>query len=371
MRRYLGAVLCVAIVLVLVYGAYGQSKEDLDNLAQSKSYIKLLEKVEDAIETIMKERKPPKRVKELKFIDVSDFVVKVPHFAGPDVRVFDPEQERTAPGITFGEDEDIEDLEEGEPFGTEGLIELVKARTGDEKWPEEAGGFGTIEQHRGKLIVCNTPEVIKEVEQLLAEIRGNAAAIISSAIYLLSAQEEYLQQIRTKGSPIITPQAIKKVLADAQAGKEVKLIRAGYLSAYSGQSAYIYDGTAHTYVGDMDTSAGEGKSSILDPVVNIFREGLVVNLRAQYNRQTGKTNIVAAVNLCKLISIEEHVAIGGGNDEKLKSCKLETPTVDLQTVSGSADVPEHYGLLIGGSKMKTAQAKQESFVVLIVPTVRK
>ena len=52
-------------------------------------------------------------------------------------------------------------------------------------------------------------------------------------------------------------------------------------------------------------------------------------------------------------------------------CKVETPKVDLQIVNGSSDVPEGYGLLLGGSRMKTAQAKQKSFVVLIVPEVQK
>lgn len=361
---------CFVSALALVYAAYGQSREDLDNLEQSKKHIALLEKVEDAIKTIQNERKPAEIVQELEFIDVADIHLKIPNFAGPDVRVFEPGRgEIAGGGISFNGDEDAE----GEPFGPEELIELVKSRTGEENWPEEEGGFGTIELHRNSLIVCHTPEMIQKVKDILNELREFSAALISSSVYLLAAPEEYLQGIRRTGSSVITPEAIIKIIADAHTGEKVQLLRTAYLTAYSSQSAYVYDGIVHTYIGDTDTSGAGGQTPvcIFDPVINIFREGLVVGLRTQYNRQTEQVNVVAHVALCKLTAIEEYMGIGGGTEEEPKTCKIETPKVDLQIVAGSADVPEKYGLLIGGSRLKTTQAEQKSFVVLVVPQVQK
>jgi hypothetical protein len=124
--------------------------------------------------------------------------------------------------------------------------------------------------------------------------------------------------------------------------------------------------------------AGFVAFEIFDPIINIFNEGLIIGLRAQYNSQINQTNLVAMVSLSKLTAIEEHKAIGGGlagEQDKTKGrvteCKVETPKVDLQIVSGSADVPAGSGLLLGGSRMKTAQDQQKSFVVLVVPTVQK
>jgi hypothetical protein len=209
------------------------------------------------------------------------------------------------------------------------------------------------------------------------DFRKNLPPLISSAVYLLAADEEYLSGLREKGSSIVSPEAIKKMLNDVQPGSKVELLRTGYLTAYSSQAAYLYCGTVQTYQGDTDTSGMSGlvPIEIFDPIINVFREGLIVGLRAQFNTQTNQTNLVAMVGLSKLIAIEEHKAIGGGfakeKEGGVTGCKVETPKVDLQIVSGSADVPAGSGLLLGGSRMKTAQAQQKSFVVLVVPTVQK
>lgn len=378
-RRILTGVLCAVLAFGVGYVAYGQSQEYIDKLKDSEKHIAFLKKIEDAIETIEKERELKK---ELRIIDVTDLLTKIPDYAPPSPFVHDVEglTYSEGGGMSFG-DEDTEGFE-GEPYGPDDFIELIKARTdGDDedKWPEEEGGFGTIEVHRGKLIVCNTPEVIKEVEAIVADMRGNLPALISSSMYLFAADEEYLKQIRKTGSSVITPEAIKKVIADAQAGQNVEMLKTGYLTAYSSQAVYMYTGTIHTYQGDTDTSGAGGLAPfcIFDPIINIFREGFIVGLRAQYNRNTDQVNLVAMVSLSNLTAIEEHIGIGGGTAEEGKAgvsvmkCKVETPKVDLQIVSGSSDVPEGYGLLLGGSRMKTSQAKQKSFVVLIVPEVQK
>jgi hypothetical protein len=221
--------------------------------------------------------------------------------------------------------------------------------------------------------------MIKEVEGIVSQMRRNLPALISSSVYLFAADEDYLKQVRKKGSSTITPKAIEKIIADARGGGDVELLRTGYLTGYSSQAVYMYTGTIHTYQGDTDTSGAGGLAPfcIFDPIINVFREGLIVGLRAQYNRSTGQVNLVSMVSLSKLTAIEEHIGIGGGTAEEGKAgvsvmkCKVETPKVDLQIVSGSSDIPEGYGLLLGGSRIKTAQAKQKSFVVLIVPEVQK
>ena len=349
--------LCAVSAVALGYAAYGQSKEIIDKLKESEKHEKLLEKINDAIKTIESERKVEK---ELRIFEVSDLLARVTDYAPPSPFVNDVE------GLTSSESamerfEEEHESFEGEPFGPDELIEFIMARTGSHNWPEHVGGFGTIELHRGKLIVCNTPAIVGEIGSILDKIRANLPALISSTIYLFSAEEDYLAKVR------------KKILADAEKGAGAGLLRTGSLCAYSSQAAYLYCGTVHTYQGDTDTSGAGGLTpvTVFDPIINLFREGLIVGLRAQYNRHTGQVNLVAMVSLSELTSIEEHIGIGGGIGEDPKKCKVETPKVDLQIVSGSSDVPEGYGLLLGGSRMKTAQAKQKSFVVLIVPEVQK
>ncbi len=230
--------LCVVSAFALVYAAYGQSQEYIDKLKESERHIALLKKVDDAIATIEKDRKPQS---QLKFIDITDLMIRIPDYSPPSPFVYDVESGWVGGGggggISF-DDEESEDWEGG-LFGPDELIELIKSRTGDENWPEGADGFGTIELHRNKLIVCNTPEVIKKVENILEVVRSNLPALISSTVYLFATDENYLKQVRKKGSSIITPEAIRKLIADAQAGGKVELLRTGYLAAYSSQAVYL------------------------------------------------------------------------------------------------------------------------------------
>jgi len=129
--------------------------------------------------------------------NVSDVLAKVPNFEGPDVRVFDPEGGGAggggAPGgISFDDDEGES---EGEPFGPDELIELIRAATGDENWPEEAGGFGTIEHHRGQLIVINTREIHKKVEQILDNLRRNTGIFVVIEVRFVDVRNDFLEDI--------------------------------------------------------------------------------------------------------------------------------------------------------------------------------
>ncbi len=380
-KRIITGVLCALLALGLAYAAYGQSKEYIDKLRESEKHIAFLKKIEDAIGKIEQDREVER---EFKIIDITDLLARIPDYAPPSPFVHDVEgltySEGGAGAVTF-DDEDEEDFE-GEPYGPDEFVELIKARTEKEDeytWPEEEDGFGTIEVHRGKLIVCNTPEIIREVEAIIEEMRGNLPALISSSVYLFAADEDYLKQIRGKGSSSIEPKAVEKIIADAQTGGKVELLKAGYLTGYSSQAVYVYTGTIHTYQGDTDTSGAGGLAPfcIFDPIINVFREGFIIGLRAQYNRTTNQVNLVSMVSLSRLTAIEEHIGIGGGTAEEGKAgvavmkCKVETPKVDLQIVSGSSDIPEGHGLLLGGSRLKTAQTEQKSFVVLIVPEVQK
>jgi len=376
-RKALISSIFIVAVLAVVISAYGQSRKYIDMLKEADKHIAFLKKVEEAIVIIENEREQPF---EFEFIDVSDLMLKVSDYEPPSPFVHDVEGgwydgAGSAGGISF-DDEEGEPWE-GEAFGRDELIERILYATGEENWPEDSNGFGTIEYHRGKLIIGHTPEMIERVRKIIDAIRHNMPLQISSEVYLLATEEDYLGEIRKKGSSVIAPEAIKKLLRDTRVDSKVELVRSAYIAAYSGQAAYLYNGAIHSYQGDTDTSGAGGLTpiEIFDPVINIFREGLIVGLRAEHNRDTDKVNLVAMVSLSKVTAIEEHKGIGGGFAEKqdfgVTPCVVETPKVDLQIVSGSADVPEGSGLLLGGARMKTAQARQKSFLVLIVPRVQR
>jgi hypothetical protein len=365
--------------LIIACAVYGQAKEYADKLRESERHIEFLKKVETTISAIEADRKLPV---EMKIIDIADLLVSIPDYVPPspfvtDVESIGPYSRGTGTSFAGAENEPFEGR-----LSPDELLGVIIRMTGAENWDttERAGQECSIKMRSGKIFVTHTPEMIKKVESAISDFRKKLPPLISSTIYLLAADEEYLGQLREKGSSVVSAEAIKKLISDAKQAGKVELLRTGYLTAFSSQTAYLYCGATHTYQGDTDTSGQGGLApfEIFDPIINVFNEGLIVGLQAQYNSQTGQTNILATVSLSKLTAIEKHTGIGGlGLSEpgkeaegKARKCEVETPKVDLQIVSGTGDVPAGCGLLLGGSRIKTAQAEQKSFVVIIVPAVQ-
>jgi general secretion pathway protein D len=128
--------------------------------------------------------------------NVSDILAKIPQFVGPDLRLLgDPETLGGGPRgagsrISFGEEAE----EEGERFDAPALIELIKAATGDENWPDKEG-FGTIEDHRGQLIVVNTREIHKKVQQILDNLRRNTGVFVVMEVRFIDVMSDFLEEI--------------------------------------------------------------------------------------------------------------------------------------------------------------------------------
>jgi hypothetical protein len=162
--------LACALAFILVYVAYAQSKEVIDKLKESERQMELLKRVEDAIAAIQTDRKLPR---EMKIIDVADLLLRIPDYAPPSPFVYDVESSAVRPAgaaISFGAEE--EPFEKA-AFSSDELTEILKRRIGEDNWPALPDGFGTIHLHRGKLIVINTPEMVRNVEAIVNEFRKN------------------------------------------------------------------------------------------------------------------------------------------------------------------------------------------------------
>ncbi|MHC4662398.1 MAG: hypothetical protein ACYS8W_11980 [Planctomycetota bacterium] len=121
--------------------------------------------------------------------NVSDILTKVPDFTGPDIRVFNPEEEG-ASQVSFEEfDEDEEPW-----IDPETLIEIIQATTGEDSWPEEEG-FGTISYHRGQLLVINTREIHKQIRTILNNLRKNSGIFVIIECRFIDVFDDYLRDV--------------------------------------------------------------------------------------------------------------------------------------------------------------------------------
>ncbi len=186
----------------------------------------------------------------LEIYNISDILAKIPNFVGPDIKVYDPEEQGggggggLGGGISFDDDEEED---EGEPLDPDSLIELIKAATGEDNWPEEAGGFGTISHHRGQLIVINTRDIHKKVAAILDNLRRNTGIFVVMEVRFIDITDDFLEDIGVDyrglgngGSTLGTPFAM---IANQSGGTDAGITKRnpGRFEDYAGRLQHMFD----------------------------------------------------------------------------------------------------------------------------------
>jgi hypothetical protein len=129
-------------------------------------------------------------------------------------------------------------------FDMDDLIDAIIGVVAPDSW-EETGGPGTIRSLGSMLLVNQTEEVHRSVEQLLGEIRvqGGAVRTVTVAARWLALDEAQRSQLveNGKGGAVLDREALKNLAADATAYQ-------GQVTCHSGQTVHIVSGTRHSVV---------------------------------------------------------------------------------------------------------------------------
>ena len=121
----------------------------------------------------------------LEFYDVRDLTKEIASFPSKDYHL--------KPSNAF---EDFED-DEIEPapivLDQDSLIELIQTNIGGESWDIDPNN--TIDLISGALVVKQTPDVHRQIDKLLSDLRSNAGTLINIETRFLSLEDRFLEDI--------------------------------------------------------------------------------------------------------------------------------------------------------------------------------
>jgi hypothetical protein len=140
----------------------------------------------------------------------------------------------------------------------------------------------------GRLRVQAPRKVIAQVEKILAalEEEANRSVSLFAVVFRLDPELAKAAGGLDWKNHILTPSRAERFFAALKARPAAVLEKAS-TSALSGQRVYMSRGRERTYLCDFDAALGE-KTGRIDPVVDLLRDGLVLELRPTFG-PTGKT----------------------------------------------------------------------------------
>ncbi|MHC4662411.1 MAG: hypothetical protein ACYS8W_12045 [Planctomycetota bacterium] len=346
------AVLAVSVPFAVIAAEEWYEKEKKIR-SQLENDIKLVKELDAAIKVI-----DPEVKSEFRIFNIADLYTKAPDFCGLDPRVKSPEEEGSQIGFEeFDEDE--------EPWmDPETIIEIIQSTTGEDAWPEE-DGFGTMSYHRGQLIVVNTPEICKKIEEILTEMRqGNFP--IAVEIYFLAIPDKKLEEYRSMSTnanySVLDGEATKKLIEEAATGKDIKIIQSARVVQMNRQRSYVFGGESKAYIADEESSGGGiglVAAEQTDPVTFALNTGVFVDIRSTSGGKETPTHISLRAALTKLIKFSKVETTVG---------PLQIPEVDMQITNGNITIPPDSAALVGGSRSGNGK-KNTQAMVLVIPNV--
>ncbi|MHC4662362.1 MAG: hypothetical protein ACYS8W_11795 [Planctomycetota bacterium] len=348
-------VLAVAVPAAVLYADEWLEKEKKirENLMND---MKIVEKIDKGLETL----KPELRIGVMRIFNISDLISEVPDFCNPSPAIRSPEHYFEVMGASDFEDD-------YEPWlDPESLIEIIQATTGEDNWPEEEG-FGTISYHRGKIISVNTEEIQKKIGEILEDQRIARNVSIATEFHLIGIPEERLEQYRGKKKSenyaLIDTAAARKLLTDAKAGEDVRLLQSARLVVMNRQRGQIFSGSQQTYLADQDVTGG-GIGTVTkeasDPSTFVLHTGMFVEARATgQNKEDTPVHISVRIAVTKLKKFHKLETSAGS---------IQMPEVDMQITNGDLKIPAGSAALLGGAR-STVTGNGTQAMVLVIPRI--
>jgi hypothetical protein len=221
---------------------------------------------------------PAGRDRQLRVFDVTALVRRIQSWPGPDIDLPSPSRGGGGPltGARFTLDEPAILL------NAEDLDDLIRARIAPATWEDAAN---SIEKNGTTLTVRHKPEVMREIERLLADASKTHATTVTTEAVVVGfrngARAEWEKEIPAlAGGTTADAAAIAKLLEEAARGKGVRLIDAAEVTAFPGQRVHVLRSRQEAYLQDYEPQVSTFVS-ILDPIMGIFYTGSLMDVRAQ------------------------------------------------------------------------------------------
>jgi hypothetical protein len=298
-------------------------------------------------------------------------------FAQYDVRhVFYEPTNRTAPSLTIPADNsgfrsgaggggfsfEEDEWGGGTLFDTDQLETLLMDTVGEDHWDEPA----SIEFHDGYLLVTQTEVAQSKIRRLLQGLKSDQTRSIQLEVGFYALPSDLQQEIQTaalgaEGS--LSPKVLDRLDRAVKAGRAT-LSGSAMLIALNGQQVYLHQGGEQAFVGGFDRAAG-GTGSLVqvvtDPLVEVLRTGLALDLRATLSGEGPRPRVSMEVSFVRTRPFEI-------SRRKTPWGPIDMPRVAVDSVRTSARVPSGGGMLVFSARASSDET-QPDVTIIVRPLV--
>ncbi|MDC3379202.1 hypothetical protein OAX78_02865 [Planctomycetota bacterium] len=232
------------------------------------------------------------------------------------------------------------------------LIELLEGTaTG-----VDVRGDESLECSAGRLIARVRPTRLRQIEQVLAQLRRDRSGLVELEIRVYRLPPAVFAELR-EGAASLDDAAETRLATEVAAGR-VLLVSSHRVVAQDGQQVAVVRGRQRSYVGDLEVNQ-TGVVPVLNPVLSVLNEGLVVEVRPIVDRKRG------------IALLDVALSVTHGSDafvtREVQGMELSFPDLRLARTSGTASVPLGRGALLGGVLSELSVEDDTACVVYVRP----
>lgn len=164
--------------------------------------------------------------------------------------------------------------------GVDELVKLIFDTVASDSWKDNGGTVGTMRYLRGCLVITQTPEVQKQISELLTNLRAEQSAAVRIRAHWVLLQPGQLEQIVKAGG---SGNAIQEIDPAALRSLAVPHYQAQTV-CINGQTVSVSSGREHSVVSSVSAVVGTGVGAF-DPTVGLLQNGLTLQVTPMLNVQ--------------------------------------------------------------------------------------
>ncbi|MCC6738569.1 MAG: hypothetical protein IT452_05955 [Planctomycetia bacterium] len=165
------------------------------------------------------------------------------------------------------------DAEEGVSVSGDQLIGMIRRGIAPDSWDQG----GVVLTTNGELLVLQTAENLKLVEQFLARLVADRSRLVSVDSWVLAFDEAAWRERREAISGDLTDAAWKDVLSTAARGGAVRIVGTAGGAGLNGARFHAAQGVTRAVVLDYDVEVAQSASAV-DPIMTPVVEGICLDV---------------------------------------------------------------------------------------------
>lgn len=223
---------------------------------------------------------------ETRVYNISDLMQAVPNYLGPDLSLNGTLSNTSSGGSNarqsesygsgggggglFGDDSDLSEDTLSRHELIDGITQLIQDTCGTpDEWLDEES---TLTELNGNLVVKSTPDVLEQVETLLAQLSDARGRMVGIEGQFFAVPRELLDEL--DGKLVLNADELAAFIEKSADGG-ARRISAARTVCFDGQRVYVYAGHDATLLSDMEpipNAAG------IDPTLSVARNGAVIDV---------------------------------------------------------------------------------------------